>query len=132
MDEKKWAMVELMGHRKFAGSIERGQMLVITIPETPNNPQFIKEFGWGSVYGITPCSESVARRAAEVLLHNGYWPYGEGVAIPVFDDHGLNMVSDPMDEIDLEKARSGELLEEWEEERRRLATAEANSPDFPF
>ncbi len=121
MDEKKWAIVELLGRRKFAGSIERGQMLKVTVPATPNGPGFDKEFGWGSVYGITPCSESVARRAAEVLAAQPH-PYTESEAVPVYDENCLNLISDPMQEVDLGAARCGHLLEKWErEDQLRIA-----------
>lgn len=133
MDEKQWAIVELMGHRKFAGSVRRGQMLEISIPETPNNPAFVKEFGWGSVYGITPCSESVARRAAEVLSDQGRPSrFDESVSLAgIYDPDALNMVADPMQDIDLDGARSGAMREEWEE-NQRLAAAAVGDDEVPF
>lgn len=132
MDEEKWAIVELMGHMRFAGSIRRGQLLEISVPETPSNPAFTKEVGWGAVFGITPCSESVARRAAEVINRMGDSRYQSSAAIPVQDADALNLINDPMQVVDLEAARTGVMVREWKENQRLAAAAAHDNEEIPF
>jgi hypothetical protein len=128
VESPEWAVVQLMGGRRFAGSLRRGSTIEVTVPATPSNPSFVKEFGRGAIYAITPCSESVARRAAEVIHgKNRVAPHNEGCAVPVFDPDCLNIVPDPMSEIDLDAARRGELRREWEDAE---AAATANSEPF--
>ena len=65
-----WAIVEVMGHRRFAGLVGEkvigGQSFVrIDIPECgPDKPAFTKLFGGASIYCISPVSEQLARIAA--------------------------------------------------------------------
>jgi len=65
-----WAIVEIMGHSRFAGRISQTTqfglpMLRIEVPETKTAQAFEKHFGAAAVFGLTPCTEAVARRAAE-------------------------------------------------------------------
>jgi hypothetical protein len=81
-----WAMVELMGHKKLAGQcseqvVAGAALLRIDVPETQqrktvpgyggtvveSKPGYTKLVGVGSVYCITPTTEEVARRCAEVI-----------------------------------------------------------------
>jgi hypothetical protein len=72
-----WAIVEVMGHKKFAGRVtERtigGSALVqVDVPETldrqgQSQPAFTKLIGVGSIYCITPTDEETARKAARAL-----------------------------------------------------------------
>ena len=65
-----WAIVEVMGHRRFAGFV--GEKVIggasfvrIDIPECgPDKPAFTKLFGASSIYCISPVSEQLARVAA--------------------------------------------------------------------
>ncbi|MDI7267499.1 MAG: hypothetical protein QME96_05850 [Myxococcota bacterium] len=135
MDEERWAIVELMGHAKFAGSIRRGQLLEISVPESPSNPAFTKEVGWGAVFGITPCSESVARRAAEVIHRRGSSSMGRfapSAAIPVQDPDALNLIDNPMEVVDLGAARTGVMVQEWKENQRLAAAAAHDNEEFPL
>jgi hypothetical protein len=75
-----WAIVEIMGHRQFAGFVSEqaigGQSFVrvdvpaVTIqPSKPGDvadelPAFTKLFGAGSIYCISPCTEETARAFA--------------------------------------------------------------------
>ena len=72
-----WAIVEVMGHKKFAGFVSEqtigGAALIrVDVPETtqPNEiltKAYSKLIGVGSIYCITPCTEEVARACAQAL-----------------------------------------------------------------
>lgn len=67
-----WATVEIMGHQRFAGHVSTqavagAAMLRIDIPAVDDTPAFTKLFGTSSIYGITPCTEEVARYRARSL-----------------------------------------------------------------
>lgn len=71
MSEQKgfWAILEIMGHQKFAGyvteeTIAGGSLVRIDIPETKGQKAFTKLFGLSSVYCITPVEEAVAKAVA--------------------------------------------------------------------
>lgn len=62
----EWALVELMGHRQFAGRVTEqviaGRGFVrIEVPAVAGRDGFTKLVGTGSVYSITPVEEPVAR-----------------------------------------------------------------------
>lgn len=67
----EWAIVEIMGHRSFAGwvteKIIAGKGFIrIDVPESTTfdnkvQPAFTKIFGTDAIYGISPCSEKAAR-----------------------------------------------------------------------
>src|SRR5690349_9751340 len=63
---KEWAVLELFGHRKFAGlvtEVELGgaQFLRIDVPSDPPVTQF---YGGKAVYCLTPVDEDTCRRFA--------------------------------------------------------------------
>lgn len=67
-----WAIVEVMGHKKYAGLV--GEQLIagaalvrVDVPDTPHRPGYTKLVGVGSIYCITPVEEDLARRAADAL-----------------------------------------------------------------
>lgn len=65
-----WAVIELMGHRQVAGHVSEyalgGQVLLrIDVPTVAGWPEHTKYFGPGGIYAIHPCSEEIARQAAE-------------------------------------------------------------------
>lgn len=69
-----WAIVELFGHKKLAGKVSEhtigaAALVRVDVPETDQNGVFTKPYtklvGTGSIYCITPCTEDVARRAAQ-------------------------------------------------------------------
>ena len=74
---ESWGIVEVMGHKKYSGfvgeQIIAGAALVrVDVPETVGcagnvTKAYTKLFGVGSIYCITPCTEEIARKAAEVL-----------------------------------------------------------------
>ena len=60
---EEWAIVEVMGHRRFAGlvteqAIGGASFVRIDIPEARDLPAFTKLFGGSSIYCITPCTEA--------------------------------------------------------------------------
>jgi hypothetical protein len=82
----QWGVVEVMGHKKFAGHITEqviaGSALVrVDVPEVVavdynrverTYAPFTKLIGVGSVYAITPTTEEIARRmAVEIARYDG-------------------------------------------------------------
>jgi hypothetical protein len=85
-----WAIVEVMGHKRFAGFVTEqsfgiAALIRVDVPETEqparegwvngrwgNHParttaRYSKLIGVGSIYCITPCTEEVARKVATVI-----------------------------------------------------------------
>lgn len=61
-----WALVEVMGHRRFAGrvteqTIAGAGFVRVDVPEQDGRPAFTKVFSPTSIYAITPLSEETAR-----------------------------------------------------------------------
>lgn len=75
-----WAIVEVMGHRTYAGMVREQVIgsttfLRIDVPETSRKRAYTKYIGTGSVYAITPTDESTARIAAVRLDEPPVNPY---------------------------------------------------------
>ena len=67
-----WAIVEIMGHQKFAGRLTEETiagcgMLRLDVPAVGDLKGFTRYFNVSSVYAITPCDEALARQMAEGL-----------------------------------------------------------------
>ena len=73
-----WAIVEVMGHRSFAGYVTEqpiggASFVRVDVPEVAdrgNGPvlkAFTKLLGAGSIYAISPCTEETARAYAAQL-----------------------------------------------------------------
>lgn len=79
-----WAIVEVMGHKKFAGFVTEqtfgsAALIRVDVPETEQDVRtadvpatrttqaYSKLIGVGSIYCITPCTEEVARACATQL-----------------------------------------------------------------
>lgn len=87
-----FAVIELFGHKRMAGYVSSqeiggGSLIRIDVPATEPEPHEIgkwqehptyyaepkptqaysKFLGLGAIYGITPCTEEVARRAARAI-----------------------------------------------------------------
>lgn len=76
----EWALVELMGHRQFAGRVTEqviaGRGFVrIEVPAVDGRPAFTKLVGTASVYAITPVEEPVARVIAGNLQDPSIEPW---------------------------------------------------------
>jgi hypothetical protein len=68
----QWALLEIMGHRRFAGRVSEqtvgGTSLVrLDVPATNHQAAFTKLWGAAAIYCITPVSEATARKMAEQL-----------------------------------------------------------------
>lgn len=72
---ESWAIVEIMGHRQFAGFV--GEQTIggvafvrIDVPECKVNgqtlPAFTKLFGASAIYAISPCTEETAMAFAQM------------------------------------------------------------------
>lgn len=65
-----WAIVEVMGHRKYAGRVTEHQIggssfVRAEVPVTSSQPAFSKLFGIGSIYCITPIKQDLAMMVVE-------------------------------------------------------------------
>jgi hypothetical protein len=83
----QWAIVEVMGHKKYAGRVTEQQiaghgMVRVDVPEVKVGeklqPEFTKLIGPASIYCITPVTEELARKAAARIA------YESGDPIPVY------------------------------------------------
>ena len=70
---ESWAIVDVMGHRQFAGfvceqAIGGASFVRVDVPEVSVGeetlPGFTKLLGAGSIYAISPCTEETARAYA--------------------------------------------------------------------
>jgi hypothetical protein len=83
----QWGIVEVMGHKQFAGHITEqviaGSALVrVDVPAVTSGGgteynAFTKLIGVGSIYCITPTTEEIARKAARAMA-------GDDAALPVY------------------------------------------------
>ena len=69
----KWAIVELMGHVKMAGKVTEEELFGSKMGriDIPNAEGFVTQFFSGSsVYRLTPCTEPIARAAAQNMRNH--------------------------------------------------------------
>lgn len=64
-----WAIVEVMGHKRFAGFVTEQVVagpgfIRVDVPEVEGALAFTKILGTGSIYAMTPVGEPEARAAA--------------------------------------------------------------------
>ncbi len=97
----QWGIVEVMGHKKYAGHITEqviaGSALVrVDVPEVKlagEPPRVVNSFtklvGVGSVYCITPTTEEVARKMADQLARYDSDP------LPVYIPEARQLASVP-------------------------------------
>lgn len=65
----QWALVEVMGHRRFAGRVTEEVIagcgfVRVDVPAVGDRLPFSKLIGTASIYAITPVTEEVARQLA--------------------------------------------------------------------
>lgn len=81
---ESWAIVEVMGHRQFAGFVSEqaigGSSFVrADVPDVLDGseslPAFTKFLGAGSIYAITPCTEETARAFAAQSRQRAFSTY---------------------------------------------------------
>src|SRR6266436_9913196 len=76
----RWAIVELMGHRKLAGRVSEEviagtALLRIDVPDVPDQPGFTTYYGPHTIYSLTPTTELLARRFACAMRTQPIAPY---------------------------------------------------------
>jgi hypothetical protein len=85
---EKWAIVEIMGHRRLAGRISEAsfagaQFVRVEAPTfsdgftSPQQEVMVEQlYAPGSIFAITPCDEATARRYAKAWSYQvaGYLP----------------------------------------------------------
>lgn len=87
---REWAVVEIMGHRRFAGfvseqSVGGASFVRVDVPAVGEMPPFTKLFGASSIYCISPCTEETARAFAAKFECESFSRY-EAPRIGVVDD----------------------------------------------
>lgn len=103
---EQWAIVEIMGHQKFAGylteqTIAGAGMLRLDVPAVGELLGFTRLFNTSSVYSITPTSEEVARQVAAALKQQPVTVWDlptevrEALRTPRLTDHKSGMRADP-------------------------------------
>lgn len=112
-----------MGHQRFAGRVTEEVIaghpqLRVDIPETSKWPEHTKYFGGGSIYALHPCSEEIARQAAERLAAQyGYAPIP--VSVPPVNEHLRNALQLASGTADPVPQPAGVVVddddEDWEE-----------------
>lgn len=99
---EEWAVIEIMGHKRFAGFITEqaiggASFVRVDVPEIDVGggtvmPAFTKLFGAASVYCISPCTEQTARAFAKTLRAESFHRYeaprleAHAPTAPSFDD----------------------------------------------
>ena len=65
---EEWVVLELMGHRKFAGRISEAQRFGVALAKLEvfsgdeEQPSFVQEYHPQAIYCLTPCTEELARQ----------------------------------------------------------------------
>lgn len=88
---EQWCIVEVLGHRVFAGMVGEQQIagagfIRIDVPPVPGCQEFTKLIGPGSIYAITPCTEQVARQMATNLRERPFRLYEPPMLRAPIDD----------------------------------------------
>ena len=83
-----WALVELFGRQRISGLVSEQQVagagfVRVDVPAVNGIPGYTKLYYPSAIYGITPCGEQEAKRAAEYLHERPIQPYMVGLPAPV-------------------------------------------------
>lgn len=102
---ESWAIVEVMGHSKFAGFVSEQTIggcsfVRVDVPEVEGRPAFTKLLGQSAIFGITPTTEETARKCAEHFRARPMAEYGLPQASP---PPAYLPCSDPEDEDEQEE-----------------------------
>lgn len=67
-----WCVIELFGHQKIAGHVTNENIgahsfIRVDVPAVEGEQAFTRYFGAGAIYAVNPCTEEVARAAAQNL-----------------------------------------------------------------
>lgn len=100
-----WAVLEIMGHDRYAGLVTEQAVggcafVRVDVPAIGNREDFTKLFGQGSIFSITPVSETVARAMAESFQSkplNVYAPDLQRNLLPASSDFDRGDVDEEYD-----------------------------------
>lgn len=102
-----WAIVEVMGHSKFAGEISEHKlgtnvMIRIDVPAVGELKAFTKMIAPQALFAITPCDEATARAAAQEFRSVPLYLYSvvRGLPTPDDDSKGPDYFEEDYDEDD--------------------------------
>lgn len=75
-----WAVVEIMGHKRYAGFVSEhviggASFVRVDVPACDDKAAFSKMFGASSIYCITPVTEDVARGVAGQIREEPITPW---------------------------------------------------------
>lgn len=102
---ESWAIVEVMGHRQFAGfvceqAIGGASFVRVDVPEVKAGeetlPAFTKLLGAGSIYAISPCTEETARAYAAQSRQRSFSVY-EAPRLPAPVDRTCRGCGEPIE-----------------------------------
>ena len=111
---EQWCVVEIMGHKKFAGfvseqSLGGSSFVRVDVPEiviggigdvaipSKTLPAFSKLFGAGSIYCLSPCTEETARAFAAEIRQQSFSLY-EAPRLPAPSADGVTVKADDSDD----------------------------------
>ena len=85
-----WAIVEQMGHARFAGHVSSqtvagAAFIRVDVPAIGDRPAFTKLLSTASLYALTPTDEQSARRAAESFRAVPVQLYVLHRSVPILD-----------------------------------------------
>lgn len=85
-----WAIVEIMGHSRFAGHVTEQQiggssLVRVDVPASGETPAFTKLFGPSAIYCISPCTEETARRMVALFESRPFAMYSLPMLPPDVD-----------------------------------------------
>ncbi len=82
---EEWCVVEIMGHKKFAGFVSEqavggASFVRVDVPEVTTEkgdvlPSFSKLFGASSIYCLSPCTEATAKAFAAQMRTESFSRY---------------------------------------------------------
>lgn len=109
---ESWAIVEVMGHRQFAGFVSEqaiggASFVRVDVPEVKAGedvlPGFTKLLGAGSIYAISPCTEETARAYAAQSRQRSFSVY-EAPRLPAPVDRTCLGCGEPIEDCTCEPA----------------------------
>jgi hypothetical protein len=96
-----WAVVEVMGHNKYAGRVTEQAIggcafVRVDVPAIGERLPFTKLLGQGSIFCITPVSEEVARNVAAQCAATPVYVYSPSVQprLPMYTPDASDYLDD--------------------------------------
>lgn len=83
-----WAVVEVMGHQRYAGHVTEQTIggcafVRVDVPSVCDHLPFTKLLGQAAIFAITPCTEEVARHVAAHCVSRPIDVYAPSIQIPL-------------------------------------------------